>query len=426
MGLRCGPLERIVRDRFGNIYCKACKPCPAGEETTPPCNIDQLYDEDSLINERCKVCDDGYFKEVTERERNNTKECHQCGTCGNRVVESPCNKTHGKICGKKCKHGYVDSGFGTCISSSKSEPPVIASNPSVSPEATQKPRTTKRVEEPTKKNKPVSHHSLAPQSTVHTLIKTQNNEGITQGLCICKDNSCGSWKKATIGLIIVCVVLFLALLGVCFTFWKKTKKRKRTKRNGPQTHHSERAILLNESTRASQQDNTDNVQQDNTDNVQQADTDNVQQTSIDDHRSTNSTQARNVQQANTDNHRYTSFTDQLRNGNIGEEIPDDVCCYCGEWAGESLDKVPRIKQKFCDLAKHFKHEKEVCNKLFNTLKGEECENNRINTTEDLYEKLYAEIPNLIVAKFLKAFQTIGFHGILEKIHDTFHHSPNLV
>ena len=94
--------------------------------------------------------------------------------------------------------------------------------------------------------------------------------------------------------------------------------------------------------------------------------------------------------------------------------------------GESLDKVPRIKQKFCDLAKHFKHEKEVCNKLFNTLKGEECENNRINTTEDLYEKLYAEIPNLIVAKFLKAFQTIGFHGILEKIHDTFHHSPNLV
>ena len=121
------------------------------------------------------------------------------------------------------------------MQSSKSEPPVITSNPSVSPEATQKPRTTKRVEEPTKKNKPVSHHGLAPQSTVHTLIKTQNNEGITQGLCICKDNSCASWKKATIGLSIVCVVLILALLSVCFIFRKKTKKRKRTKRNGPQS-----------------------------------------------------------------------------------------------------------------------------------------------------------------------------------------------
>jgi len=390
-GISCGPQERIVRDKFRKIDCKSCKPCPAGKETTPPCNIDQLYDEDNLINERCKVCDDGYYKEVTEREWNNTNRCHQCGTCSNHVVVRPCNKTHGEICGKKCKDGYIESGFDTCISSSKSEPPVITSNPSVSPEATQKPTTAKRVKEPTKKNTPASHQSLAQQSTVHTLIKTQNNERLTQGHWKFKDNSGAPWKNATIGLSILCGVLFFVLLGVCYILWKKTKKRKMTKKNTPQNHHNERDILLNESTQASQQNNTNNAQQ----------------TNIDDHRS-------------------TSFTDQLRNGNIGEEIPDDVCCYCGEWAGESLDKVTSIKQKFYDLAQHLEDEKKVCNKLFNTLSGTEYENNRINTTEDLYKKLYAEIRNLTVAKFLKAFQTIGCHGILEKIHDTFHHSPNLV
>ena len=94
--------------------------------------------------------------------------------------------------------------------------------------------------------------------------------------------------------------------------------------------------------------------------------------------------------------------------------------------GTMLHEVQGIKQKICDLSKHFKDEKKVCNKLFDTISGTDNENNRIENTEDLYQKLYAEVDDVTVARFLRAFQTIGYRGVLEKIHDTFHHQPNLV
>ena len=67
------------------------------------------------MNESCKVCDDGYYKEVTEREKKSIKKCLLCRACENHVVVSPCNKTHGQICGKRCRDGYVDSGLGICV-----------------------------------------------------------------------------------------------------------------------------------------------------------------------------------------------------------------------------------------------------------------------------------------------------------------------
>ena len=113
--------------------------------------------------------------------------------------------------------------------SSISERPVITSNSSASPEATQ-PATANRVKEPTKKTTPGSYKSSVPQSTGRTLVISQRNERTAQGHRKCMDNSDERWKWAAIGLIIF---LLLALPIVCYKFYKMTKKLKRTNRSVP-------------------------------------------------------------------------------------------------------------------------------------------------------------------------------------------------
>ena len=116
--------------------------------------------------------------------------------------------------------------------SSISERPVITSNSSASPEATQ-PATANRVKEPTKKTTPGSYKSSVPQSTGRTLEISQRNERTAQGHRKFMDNSDERWKWATIGLIIFCSFLILALSIVCCTWYKMAKKCNRTNRSVP-------------------------------------------------------------------------------------------------------------------------------------------------------------------------------------------------
>ena len=91
-----------------------------------------------------------------------------------------------------------------------------------------------------------------------------------------------------------------------------------------------------------------------------------------------------------------------------------------------LTAVRDIELKMDNLSQHLTEENYTCHLVFNTLSGKSTANNRINTTRDLYRKIYAELPDVTVADFFSAFDKINKRGILARIHDDFHQAEDCV
>jgi len=114
-------MGRIVVQESHKIVCKDCMLCRAGYQVQPPCHPRQVYDEKTLKEETCVPCNDGEYKQASNRE-NNSLSCRPCNvsSCGNFAVLSPCTKTSPVKCSEKCKDGYHKNDYSLCVPISSS------------------------------------------------------------------------------------------------------------------------------------------------------------------------------------------------------------------------------------------------------------------------------------------------------------------